>query len=233
VTLQPATAPRFLIGLDLGQAQDPTALAVVHANGEQCFAQGTTAADQYTVPHLERFTLGTSYPKIVERVLELLVQRQPGRDTQPLRHCKLVVDRTGVGRAVVDLFKEVLPKTVPMVAVTITAGHHATFVAADGWNVPKKELVGVLQALLQTRRMKIAKDLPNAQVLAQELANFQVKLTAAANETFGAWREGQHDDLVLALAIAAWVAERGRPQQSFAPKVVGGTSPRRRLDTAW
>lgn len=28
----------------------------------------------------------------------------------------------------------------------------------------------------------------------------------AANEMFGAWREGQHDDLVLAVAIAVWRA---------------------------
>jgi hypothetical protein len=35
-----------------------------------------------------------------------------------------------------------------------------------------------------------------------------VKITPATNEVFGAWREGQHDDLVLAVAIAVWQAER-------------------------
>ncbi len=30
-----------------------------------------------------------------------------------------------------------------------------------------------------------------------------------SHETFGAWREGQHDDLVLAAALAGWWAERG------------------------
>jgi dipeptidyl aminopeptidase/acylaminoacyl peptidase len=30
----------------------------------------------------------------------------------------------------------------------------------------------------------------------------------AANEVFGAWREGQHDDLILAVANGVWQAER-------------------------
>jgi hypothetical protein len=42
-------------------------------------------------------------------------------------------------------------------------------------------------------------------VLAQELSLFRVKITLAANETFEAWRERDHDDLVLALALALYV----------------------------
>jgi hypothetical protein len=45
----------------------------------------------------------------------------------------------------------------------------------------------------------------------RELQQFQVKITAAANETFGVWRDGQHDDLVLAVALACWWAERCPP----------------------
>jgi hypothetical protein len=74
--------------------------------------------------------------------------------------------------------------------------------------VPKKELVGVLQVMLQARRIKVAPTLPEAATLVRELTTFQVKITPAANEVFGAWREGQHDDLVLAVAIAVWQAER-------------------------
>ncbi len=87
-------------------------------------------------------------------------------------------------------------------------GHQAHPDGAGGRNVPKKELVSTLQVLLQARRLRVAPALPEAQTLVRELLNFQVKITPAANETFGAWREGQHDDLVLAMAIAAWQAER-------------------------
>jgi hypothetical protein len=40
------------------------------------------------------------------------------------------------------------------------------------------------------------------------LTTFQVRITPSANETFGTWREGAHDDLVLAVAIVAWIGER-------------------------
>jgi hypothetical protein len=38
--------------------------------------------------------------------------------------------------------------------------------------------------------------------------NFRVKITTNANDTYEAWREGQHDDLVLGLSMACWYAER-------------------------
>ena len=47
-----------------------------------------------------------------------------------------------------------------------------------------------------------------AEVLTKELLTFKVKITTAGNETFEAWRERDHDDLVLALAVALWYAER-------------------------
>jgi hypothetical protein len=65
-----------------------------------------------------------------------------------------------------------------------------------------------VQLLLQARRLKVAK-LPEREVLMKELAAFKVKVTAAANETFEAWRERDHDDLVFAVCLAAWMGERG------------------------
>jgi hypothetical protein len=42
-----------------------------------------------------------------------------------------------------------------------------------------------------------------------ELTGFQLKVDLrSGHDTYEAWREGIHDDLVLAVAIAAWYAER-------------------------
>jgi hypothetical protein len=156
--------------------------------------------------HLERFHLGTPYPEIELRVSKLLAHPR----LQP-RRPRPAIDGTEVGRAVVDLFLNrcLTDEASP---ATITAGDT---VRHDAWNnsqmgcwVPKRELVGSIQSGLQSGRLKFASRLPLAGTLKKELLNFQVKITTAANETFGAWRENTHDDLVLALAIAMWLGER-------------------------
>jgi hypothetical protein len=123
----------------------------------------------------------------------------------PLAGCYLAIDQTGVGRPIVDLFFEAnLPCAI--YPVTITAGL-TEGKAEGGHHVPKKNLVAVLQMLLGQRRLRAPKGIPFGDVLMRELQNFQVKITAAGNETFAAWRENAHDDLVLAVALAAWLGE--------------------------
>ena len=71
--------------------------------------------------------------------------------------------------------------------------------------MPKKDLVAGIQVILQGRRLRIAKALPLAELLTRELLNFKVKVTGAGNEAFETWRAGDHDDFVLALAVAVWL----------------------------
>jgi hypothetical protein len=94
--------------------------------------------------------------------------------------------------------------------VLITAGHQVT-PKGGGWHVPKRELAGALVAAFQSRRVGIAAGPPEAEALARELANFRVKVTPAGNESFEALREGDKDDLVLAVAMAVWYGERWQP----------------------
>jgi hypothetical protein len=74
--------------------------------------------------------------------------------------------------------------------------------------VPKRDLMSTMQVLLQTGWLKIAQAPPEAAVLVQELLMLQVNITAAAHDIHGAWREGAHDDLVLALALTCWSGEQ-------------------------
>jgi hypothetical protein len=53
----------------------------------------------------------------------------------------------------------------------------------------------------------------------QELTNFQVKVTASTVDAV-TWREGQHDDLILAVAITVWMGERCPSVQPFVPHVL-------------
>jgi len=120
------------------------------------------------------------------------------------RNTELTIDYTGVGRPVFDLFRY---SGVSPVGLLITSG--VTEATIDGIaHVPKLVLISQLQTLLHEGRLKIQKDLPEAKILVGELMDFRVQYTAGGHLTFNA-REGRHDDLVLALAIACYVAAGG------------------------
>ena len=152
-------------------------------------------SDIYQVGHLERVPLGTPYPGIVAHVGRLL-----GKFPNP----ELIIDYTGVGRPVFDLFTYA---GISPVGVLITGGAvEARYGATCG--VPKLTLVSRLQALLHQGQLKIQKELSEAETLVRELQDFRVEFTATGHLTFNA-RAGKHDDLVLALAIAIWRAYGG------------------------
>jgi hypothetical protein len=177
---------RYFVGLDLGQANDFTAIAVIEKEG-----------GDLRLRHLERFR-HTLYPDVAAHVERLL-------DTPPLRHdSDLIIDATGVGPAVTDIFSK---RDRSFKAVKIHGGDAET--RSDGiYRVPKRNLVSALQAALQTGTLKIASGLELASVLKDELLNFKIKVNiATAHDSYEAWREGDHDDLVLAAAMAVWGAK--------------------------
>jgi hypothetical protein len=68
--------------------------------------------------------------------------------------------------------------------------------------------VGVLQVVMQTGRLKIPSKLKLAQLFQAELLNFRVKIDPqTAHDSYSAWREQEHDDLVLSVALACWCGE--------------------------
>jgi hypothetical protein len=77
--------------------------------------------------------------------------------------------------------------------------------------VPKRDLIAAPQVLLQSRALKIAAELPEAETLVAELQNFRYEITRSGNDTYAAWREGDHDDLVLAVALAVWALKKTSP----------------------
>jgi hypothetical protein len=180
----------FSFGLDLGQSQDPTASIILEAHGD-----GDTRT--YDARHIEQYKLGTSYPTIVRSVGALL-------DREPLAgQCTLVIDHTGVGRPIYDMFVEAKLQPIGITIVGGSTWHRDT---PRQWHVAKILLVGTVQKFLQSGRLRIGAKLPHAATLQKELRDFRVKISKAANETYEA-REGQHDDLVLSLAIALFAAE--------------------------
>ena len=145
---------------------------------------------------VERVALSTPYPAVVERVRDITGSNElAGR-------CVLVADATGVGRPVVDLLlaTRLGCRTWP---VTITGGDTESY-NGGYYRVPKRDLVVRLQVAVQRNELQIAGKMRDAEVLLQEMQEMQVRVTEPGREQFGVWRSGEHDDLVLAVALAMW-----------------------------
>jgi hypothetical protein len=67
--------------------------------------------------------------------------------------------------------------------------------------IGKAWLVSRLQVLLQSKRLHLP-DSDEARVLAKELQDYQIKVDQDANDKYGAFKVGTHDDLVTALGLA-------------------------------
>jgi len=198
LTEKESIKPHFIMGLDLGQVQDYTALGILERNGS------SQKDRDYKLRYLERFPLGTSYPKIIEKLRHLM-------ENDPLRgRISLVVDATGVGRPVIDMLRQ---EKLNPIGITITGGNKAEW-GGDGFRVPKRDLVTNLQVLFQSGRLIVAESLPLARTFVNELLNFKVKINVKGHDSYEAWREGIHDDLVLAVSMAAWY---GQHQRSWRP----------------
>ncbi len=193
---------KFFLGLDLGQSSDYTALSVLDR-------VNPSNESSYHVRHLERVR-GVPYPEIVRKVTDIM--RSPTLAGQ----ADLVVDQTGVGAPVVDLFRQA---GLDPVGVLIHGGDKASSEGGT-WRVPKRDLVGSLQVLFQGGRLKISKKLPLASALQAELLNFKVRIDPkTAHDSYSAWREQDHDDLVLSVAMAAWWAEQNPWVDPWTPPI--------------
>ena len=180
---------RFVVGVDLGQTADYTAITILEEREKE----------SYDVRYLERLR-NTPYPAIVRR-LDHLVRRLPERPS-------MAVDATGVGRPVVDMIRDAhLPASI--YPITLTGGDA---VVRDGMErrVPKRDVASTIAVLLQTGRLRISRRLKESDTLLRELLNFRVKISLSGHDSYEAWREQEHDDLVLAVGLAAWLFEKGR-----------------------
>jgi hypothetical protein len=208
---------QHLVGLDLGPTQNFTALTILEWSQVpdpevKDFRMQGRRVSQYAVRHLERLPPGTPFTEVCSLLREIFTD-------QSLMNGTLVVDLTGVGQPVLELIKR-LRLRARIRPVMLTAGYQAHVDERGTWLVPKQELVSTMQVLLQARRLQVAQALPEAETLVQELLNFQMKKPPLANDPLMNWREGPQDDLVLAVAIAAWEGERHPPTRPSRPFVL-------------
>lgn len=184
------------IGVDIGQNRDPTAICVTEAIGRTTEGR---EEKHYAVHHLERLPLRARYSEVARRLAAMIGRLRKREDWPP----ELFVDVTGIGQPVIDLLKEPLEDVEP-VPVYFTHGDQRTEKIEAGRRtvkLGKAWLTAHLQVLLQSGRLH----LPNTQEvrqLAKEIEDFKPPIDENANERYGAFRVGTHDDLVTAIGLA-------------------------------
>jgi hypothetical protein len=206
----------LIVGVDLGQANDFTAITVVERINE-CFEKAHDGKSpdvkvrHFQLRHAQRLPLGTSYPDVAEFVMQMVKELSvPMRDR--MLTPALVVDGTGVGKPVVDMMRRAGLKPV---AIAITGGREENSGGDFNHSVPKRNLVSSLIVAFQEGRLKLSAGIPAIKELEHELLNFKAKISATGHDTYDAWRESVHDDLVLATALAVWWGEKFSPARVF------------------
>jgi hypothetical protein len=213
----------FYVSVDLGQSHDPTAVSITEHSitGTQEWKIGTTvdgrkksteqARERFDVRFLQRYPLGTPYPTIVNNVQGLLSR-------EPLQDATLLIDESGVGRAVGDMWEAA---GLWPIRITIVGGIGATRVKHRTWHVSKTELISSVDAKLNSGELRFAKALSESPAMAEELANFRRLITAAGNATYSA-RASASDDLVLSVSMATWWGSNKKRGGAFSQGSVRG-----------
>lgn len=213
------------VGCDIGQLHDPSAIAVCEVQQEHRGKYRTVPhmrklpyvdeitgryyaayektkkepvlESDYTVRHIKRLPLGTSYPDVAIHIADMLCSSLFAK-----RDVRILIDVTGVGRGVYDiLVKEIhlREQTKHMRLQPITFAHGETYNRSIG-RLGKAFLVSRLQALLQSSHVHAPK---TKEVLAmmEELKVYEIKVSNEGKDTYGA-EIGKHDDLATALGLA-------------------------------
>ena len=191
-------AVRYTIGVDLGKERNHTALVVMKrvwhaATVSEFIASGTRGYQgeyRHTLVGAERLALGTPYPTVVRWVKSIA-------DPLGQELGSIVVDATGVGSAVLDLFQKAdLPVRVQGVVITgdQAVGGLGGRTSAGLRTVSRTELLTKLQVVIQNKGFQV--DRPQCrewEALRRELSLLRLD------------RKGPgQDDLALALALAVW-----------------------------
>lgn len=217
----------YIIGADIGRAQDFTAVAVLqvveleHKSSRQehnrhgGFSFSWESRSEYHLRALDRLDIGTHYRAIIERLRD--IGEKTGDDA-----LYYVLDISGVGKPVFDLARAEIHKG-RIDGMLITTGTEDSYDSQKHlYQVAKVNLISALQIAFTSGYLKAAEGLPLLESLVHELQSFRFQAKQAGEVGMVSWREAPHDDLIFALAIALHSAMKHRRPQDGGGISTGG-----------
>jgi len=208
------TAPRhnpnaynhYVVGISIGEASEPTAVAVVEQHIVKASGWGSEC-ESMALRDRKRLDLNTGHVDLVQWLMRTVL---PGLDK--LDHAggaELVVDVNATGRAVAELMEKRGLNPV-RVAITAAAGEDRDPKNFNSWRVGRPDMVGILQLALESGRLDAAHSLDLLPALGQELQDFKLRAPSIKETDLGS-RDSLYSDLVFAVGLAVWRAEREIP----------------------
>lgn len=199
---------RIYLGLDIGKRQDHTAIVVL----ELRWAYGSKDNITQKIPehptlvlrYATRLALDTETTQIPQLVRETL-QRFAPRYGEPSRIDKLLIDATGIGHTVVELIRQNQTKA-QIQPVMLTNGHVERHLKDGYLSLPRPDMLNSLKMVFELGNIKMEPSAPGFVDMERELIQFQPS-----------GDQQEHDDLVMALAMAVWQAAKDYPELLLPP----------------
>lgn len=199
----------YIIALDVGQAQDYSAMVVLHRVWWRKGQNPRVDAPRlwHEIPTIIRWPLGTIYPRIVEDVYETF---RLFEETMAAWGTALVVDAGGPGRPVIDLLRA---KGLRPIGVTITGGNLPHEREDGSLTVPKRDMCTALVVAAQSGEIAVAKGLPEAKEFQKEVAAFGYTVNKKTGSmSYESIVAETHDDMVAAAALGLWYSTTRLPK---------------------
>jgi hypothetical protein len=183
-------------------------------DGLQALNSPSRIIHHYDIVLMEKYQ-SISYPQMADRACAIM------HSARLVNNADLLIDATGVGEPVVDIFREKGLFPVPILftggedAREVRAGMGEIFQGAPGKlaplrvlkeiRVPKKQLVDAGVVLMQQGRVHVARGLKWADDFKQQLMRFKGKINDKTGRVkYEAENEAAHDDWVACYLMGAW-----------------------------
>ncbi|MGH7692474.1 MAG: right-handed parallel beta-helix repeat-containing protein, partial [Candidatus Dormibacteria bacterium] len=188
------------VGVEVGHQTYPTAVVIL----ESCRTESSSAQDLPEMLHHVR-----SVELVPARANFTTVLNRIGRAVEHakvLGDSALVVDATGLNSSALDLLR--WRTGMPVRAVVFQAGKLGETSQHKVHQLGKRDLTALLETVLASGRLEIVEASPLGQAIQHELSRLGVAGAGDPEVGDGKMGDGARPDLVMALCLALWWAER-------------------------
>ncbi len=200
---------QYIVAQDIAKNVDYT-VTVVHQITPRVVEGSATGRIFYYQEKVFQDMVRLKYTELAEYTRELM------QAANVMHDCSLVIDGTGVGGPVFDLYDEAGLDPLKIIftsgeSISVQSGTRvgqSKFGMIQGYGVPKADLIGALVVAMEQGRMVRAEGVPYEQQEMEQYQNFVGRINEKTKYVkFGNAQDEIHDDIIVADAMAVWYGD--------------------------